>query len=77
MIFHRSTFIVFTILLAGTLFGADRASKPNVVFFFIDDLGWTDLGYMGSKYYESPHVDQLAKEGMVFMNAYAAAHPRA
>jgi arylsulfatase A-like enzyme len=48
-------------------------AKPNVVFFFIDDMGWTDLGYMGSKYYESPHIDQLAKEGMVFMNAYAAA----
>ena len=73
MIIHRSTFIGFTILLAGTLFGADRASKPNVVFFFIDDLGWTDLGYMGSKYYESPHVDKLAKDGMVFMNAYANA----
>ena len=49
------------------------AGKPNVVFFFIDDLGWTDLGYMGSKYYESPHIDRLAKEGMVFMNAYANA----
>lgn len=48
-------------------------AKPNVVFFFIDDMGWTDLGFMGSEYYESPHVDQLAKEGMVFMNAYAAA----
>ena len=48
-------------------------AKPNIVFFFIDDMGWTDLGYMGSKYYESPNIDQLAKEGMVFMNAYAAA----
>ena len=49
------------------------AAKPNVVFFFIDDMGWTDLGFMGSKYYESPHIDKLAEEGMVFMNAYAAA----
>ncbi|SVE04959.1 uncharacterized protein METZ01_LOCUS457813, partial [marine metagenome] len=53
--------------------GQAEARKPNVVFFFIDDLGWTDLSFMGSKYYESPHVDKLAKDGMVFMNAYANA----
>ncbi|MBC8347000.1 MAG: sulfatase [Verrucomicrobia bacterium] len=73
MLSHRFILIVFASLLAGTLFGAVRASKPNIVFFFIDDLGRTDLGYMGSKYYESPHVDKLAKDGMVFMNAYANA----
>ena len=69
----RFILVAFAILFFGTLFGADRASKPNIVFFFIDDLGWTDLGYMGSKYYESPHIDKLAKDGMVFMNAYANA----
>jgi arylsulfatase A-like enzyme len=56
-----------------SILSAPLAAKPNIVFFFIDDMGWTDLGYMGSKYYESPHVDKLAKDGMVFMNAYAAA----
>ena len=48
-------------------------AKPNIVFYFIDDLGWTDVSFMGSKYYETPHVDRLAKEGMVFMDAYACA----
>ena len=37
-----------------TLFASGLAAKPNAVFFFIDDMGWTDLGFMGSKYYESP-----------------------
>jgi len=46
---------------------------PNVVLLQIDDLGWTDLGYMGSKFYETPNVDQLASEGLVFTNAYAGA----
>jgi len=46
-------------------------SEPNVVFFFIDDLGWTDLGFMGSDYYETPRIDRLAGEGMVFTAAYA------
>jgi len=39
----------------------------------MDDLGWTDVGYMGSDYYETPHIDRLAGEGMIFTQAYANA----
>ncbi|MCG8580603.1 MAG: sulfatase [Bacteroidales bacterium] len=49
------------------------ASKPNVVFIMVDDLGWTDCGYMGNTYYETPNVDQLASESLVFTRAYAGA----
>ncbi len=51
----------------------EPAAPPNVVFILIDDLGWKDLGFMGSSYYETPHIDALASEGMVFTNAYANA----
>ena len=47
--------------------------KPNILLINIDDLGWRDLGYMGSHYYETPNIDRLAAEGMIFSNAYAAA----
>lgn len=47
--------------------------KPNIIYINVDDLGWADVGYQGSTYYETPHIDKLAKEGMVFSNAYAAA----
>jgi arylsulfatase A-like enzyme len=47
--------------------------KPNIVYILADDLGWTDLGFMGSKYYESPNLDKLASSGIVFTNAYAPA----
>ena len=47
--------------------------KPNIVFILIDDLGWKDLGYMGSTYYETPTIDRLAKQGMIFTRAYANA----
>jgi arylsulfatase A-like enzyme len=50
-----------------------RSARPNFVFFLIDDLGWTDLGCMGSKYYETPRIDQLAADGVVFTNAYSNA----
>jgi arylsulfatase A-like enzyme len=46
--------------------------KLNFVFFLIDDLGWTDLGCYGSKFYETPNIDKLAREGMRFTEAYAA-----
>jgi hypothetical protein len=45
---------------------------PNFVFFLVDDLGWRDVGFMGSTFYETPHVDALAASGMVFTQAYAA-----
>lgn len=64
----------FTPLMAFAQKGvkADSA-KPNIVFILADDLGWTDLGVMGSDYYETPNIDRLAAEGLLFDNAYAAA----
>ena len=48
------------------------ATKPNIVFFLVDDLGWTDLGCYGSDYYQTPNIDRLASEGVRFTDAYAA-----
>ncbi|HBE42251.1 MAG TPA: hypothetical protein DDW27_13785 [Bacteroidales bacterium] len=48
-------------------------TKPNIVFILIDDMGWKDLGYMGSEYYETPNIDRLAAQGMIFTQAYANA----
>lgn len=50
----------------------ERKKKPNVVFILVDDLGWTDVTYNGSQYYQTPHIDSLAKKGVVFTNAYSA-----
>ena len=46
--------------------------KPNFVFFLVDDLGWRDVGCYGTKFYETPNIDRLAREGMRFTDAYAA-----
>ena len=48
------------------------AKKQNVILFLIDDLGWSDLSLTGSKFYETPNIDRLAKEGVFFSDAYAA-----
>lgn len=57
--------------LAATAMAANP--KPNIVLIFADDLGWSDVGYQGADFYETPNIDRLAKEGMVFTNGYAAA----
>jgi len=64
--------ITCVLVLGSELKGAEKR-PPNFVFILADDLGWKDLGCFGSSYYETPHLDQLAKEGMKFSDAYSAA----
>ena len=47
--------------------------KPNILLINIDDMGWRDVGFMGSRYYETPNLDALAANGMILTNAYASA----
>ncbi|MGC6466940.1 MAG: sulfatase [Akkermansiaceae bacterium] len=59
-------------LLAFTI-SATFAEKPNIILFYADDLGYTDLSCQGSKFYETPNIDRIAKEGTTFTHAYAGA----
>ena len=60
------------VALTGELQSAETAGRTNIVLFLIDDLGWRDLGCQGSTYYQTPNIDQLAREGARFTDAYAA-----
>ncbi len=66
-------------LLSGTILcsiiptQAHSKPQPNIILINIDDLGWADLSYNGSKYYETPNIDNLHKLGVSFQVAYAAA----
>ena len=66
-------FLLFIVLFACASPEDTDNQQPNIVFFMIDDLGWKDLGFMGSSYYETPNIDALASQGMVFTNAYSNA----
>ena len=60
--------------LAGFLLAeshAQKAKQPNLIFILADDLGWKDVGFMGCEFFETPHIDRLAKQGMKFTSAYA------
>lgn len=49
------------------------AERPNVLLIVIDDLGWKDVGFMGSPYYQTPNLDRLAQKSVRFTHAYAGA----
>jgi arylsulfatase A-like enzyme len=62
-----------TIGLVCGYFDPSAAAEPtHVVLILADDLGWSDLGCYGSDLHETPHLDQLAREGMRFTQNYAA-----
>ncbi|QDU93352.1 sulfatase [Lignipirellula cremea] len=63
---------VLLLLLSGSATAAETR-PPNLLFILIDDLGWSDLACQGNKLVETPHVDRLARQGMRFTDAYAAA----
>jgi arylsulfatase A-like enzyme len=47
------------------------AKQPNIVFILADDLGWADLSVYGQTAFTTPHLDQMAAEGVRFTQAYA------
>ena len=44
--------------------------KPNILFVFMDDMGYADLGCYGNTRVQTPNIDQLAKEGILFTQFY-------
>ena len=70
---HVLTLLAALLLMPMAALHAADAKKPNIILIFADDLGWKDVGYQGSDFYETPHLNALAKQSMVFSAAYAAA----
>ena len=65
----RQTLLPALLLL---LPGFQAEERPNIVVILVDDLGATDLGSTGSRFYETPNIDRLAAGGVRFSTAYSA-----
>lgn len=70
-------FIVTVACILGCGIQSNKSIKnyefPNVVIMLIDDAGYADFGFMGSKDLPTPHIDALAKDGVVFTDAHVSA----
>ena len=60
--------------LCSTAFPATTSERPNFIVILLDDAGWRDMGFTGNTFIETPNLDRLAGEGVIFRNAYAT-HP--
>ena len=72
----RMTVLTCLVLLGAVtprIHAAPPADKPNVIFIFVDDQGYYDLGCYGGKEFDSPRIDRMAAEGVRFTSYYAAA----
>jgi arylsulfatase A-like enzyme len=77
---HRIATLIFAIAIAlhsyCPVFAdnlGEKARSPNIVLILADDLGWQDTGFSGARFYETPRLDRLAREGIVFRQAYSSA----
>ena len=60
----------FCLLFLFTSF-AFAQQKPNIIMILVDDMGWGEVGVYGSRYCQTPNLDNLAKEGLRFTSFYA------
>jgi arylsulfatase A-like enzyme len=68
----RTRWIAGLLLLVGLLWAGEALAKrpPNIVILLADDLGWNDVGYHGAPI-ETPHIDDLAREGVELDRFYS------
>ena len=62
--------LFIVVLLSGC---KSKKQQPNILIIYSDDLGWSDIGCYGNIKNETPNLDKLATEGLLFTNAYAGA----
>ncbi len=73
MISKLLTVLILLQLLLTKADAQNSSQKPNVLFILVDDLGWSDVGFINpNTFYETNNIDKLASESTVFTNAYAA-----
>jgi len=63
------------VIILLVLFAMASCKKPkahkNVVFILVDDYGYNDMSFRNDRFYETPNIDQLARESTVFTEGYA------
>lgn len=65
--------ILTPLLLLGALHATNASDRPNIILCMADDQGWGDVGYNEHPHLKTPHLDQMAREGVKFTRFYSGA----
>merc|ERR1719460_889755 len=63
--------VLLSLLSVGCAVARPALDKPNIVMFFVDDLGYGDLGFTGHPTTKTPNIDKLAHEGKILSTWYS------
>ena len=66
---HLRAFVALLLSIPSAFI--DAAPPPNIVLVLADDLGYSDAGFNGQHFYETPHIDALARDGMILSDFYS------
>ena len=69
---RMNAFIVLSVFFLMSSCQKQKDQTPNVIVILLDDLGYSDVGFNGAKDIFTPHIDALAKQSVVFDNAYVS-----
>ncbi len=71
-ILKNNIFLVLAVGAGTSCAGPEHADQPNIILIYADDLGYGDLGCYGQKLIQTPHIDQMAQEGILLTDFYSA-----
>lgn len=71
--YHLIFWLLLLSFIPGSISASEAKQSPNIIFIFVDDQGYYDLGCYGATEVETPRIDALAKKGIRFTDYYAAA----
>jgi len=66
----KRLFIFWVVIPFASVFSQNQSKRPNIIFLLTDDHRYDALGAMGNQLIQTPHLDKLANEGVLFTNAY-------
>ncbi|MCA9450854.1 MAG: sulfatase-like hydrolase/transferase, partial [Candidatus Omnitrophica bacterium] len=70
---NRTLFAIVSLTLFTSIAIASNAQspqKPNIIFILVDDMRWDQLGITGHPFVQTPNIDRIGKEGVIFDNAF-------
>ena len=75
----RSSSLLLSLTVSAGMMAASDGTRPNIILFMVDDMGWQDTSVPFwtqptplNKRYETPNMERLAAQGMLFTQAYAS-----